>query len=262
MGRPVALVTGAASGLGAATVRALIDRGYAVVGVDREEAEAPLPRGSGTAQDGVVSDGAVEVVRVAADVTDEDQVAAAVREATRRGALRLTVCCAGISASGRLVGRTGAHPLARFRDALEVNLVGTFNTMRLAAEAMTENPLSAGERGAIVLTSSVAGFDGQVVQIAYAASKAGVAGMALPAARDLGQARIRVVAIAPGTFATPMLAGLSPEAQEALAAQIPHPSRPGAPEEFAALVCHIADNQMLNGEVIRLDGALRMPYLP
>ena len=251
MRHPVALVTGATSGLGAATARALAVRGYTVVGVDRDDPSAEPDR---TGADGIV--------RVAADVTDEDQMAAAVRAATERGSLRVVVCCAGISASGRILGRRGPHPLERFRAAVEVNLVGTFNTLRLAAEAMADNPLEGGERGAIVLTSSVTAYDGQVGQIAYAASKAGVAGMALPAARDLGQAKIRVVAIAPGTFETPMLAGLTEQAREALAAQIPHPSRPGAPEEFAALVCHIAENQMLNGEVIRLDGALRMPYLP
>ncbi|GAA6525848.1 SDR family NAD(P)-dependent oxidoreductase [Intrasporangium sp. DVR] len=250
MRHATALVTGATSGLGLATAKALVARGYTLIGVDRD---APAPS-EGAAEDGII--------QVAADVTDEDQMAAAVGVATDRGPLRLTVCCAGISASGRILGRSGPHPLERFRAAVEVNLVGTFNTMRLAAEAMAQNPVEDDERGAIVLTSSVTAYDGQVGQIAYAASKAGVAGMTLPAARDLGRTRIRVVAIAPGTFETPMLAGLTPQAREALAAQIPHPSRPGVPEEFAALVCHIAENRMLNGEVIRLDGALRMPYLP
>ena len=249
MKTPVALVTGAGSGLGAATAAALAAKGYVVVGVDRVTPASPPAD-------------LEDLHWVAADVTDEAQLHAAVHQAAALGDLRVAVACAGVAASGRTLGRSGPHPLEPFEQSVAVNLIGSFNTLRLSAAAMAENAPIDGERGVIVLTSSVAAFDGQVGQIAYAASKAGVAGMTLPAARDLGRVGIRVVAIAPGTFDTPMLAGLTPQAREALAAQIPQPSRPGAPSEFAALVVHVTENAMLNGEVIRLDGGLRMPYLP
>ncbi|MNC85073.1 3-oxoacyl-[acyl-carrier-protein] reductase FabG [compost metagenome] len=197
---------------------------------------------------------------VQTDVTDESQVAKAVAAAREKfGTLHGAVSCAGIAPGERVLGRNGPHRLDSFRRAIEVNLVGTFNVLRLAAQAMAENrPDAEGERGIIINTASIAAYDGQIGQAAYSASKAGVAGLTLPAARELARSGIRVMTIAPGIFETPMVAGFAPELQQALAAQVPFPPRLGRPDEFAALVEHIITNVMLNGEVIRLDGAVRM----
>ena len=195
-----------------------------------------------------------------ADVTSAEQVAGAIAAARKTfGALRGAVNCAGIAIGERVLGRSGPHPLERFRRVVEINLVGTFNVLRLAAQAIAEGPPDPeGERGVIINTASIAATDGQTGQAAYGASKAGVAGLTLPAARELARLGIRVVTIAPGIFETPMMAGMSEEVQASLAAQVPFPARLGRPEEYAALVEHIIGNAMLNGEVIRLDGALRM----
>ena len=192
-----------------------------------------------------------------ADVTDEEQVQAGVAAA---GELRLAVSCAGIGWAERTVGREGPAALQPFETVVRVNLIGTFNVMRIAAASMAANePDRGGERGAVVMTASIAAFDGQIGQAAYSASKGGVVGLTLPAARDLARIGVRVCTIAPGLFDTPLLAGLPEEARQALGAQVPHPPRLGRPEEYAELACHIAENPMLNGETIRLDGALRMP---
>lgn len=272
-----AIVTGGASGLGLATARALVASGVRVVIVD-------LPS----------SDGAVVAADIGAafcpvDVTDAVQVQSAVDAASALGPLRVVVACAGIATPGRVVGRDGPLPLEEFERVVAVNLTGTFNIVRLAAARIAETePLDDGsraepgagtgadlaagtgtgsgtgtgtgtaERGVIITTASVAAFDGQVGQAAYSASKAAVAGMTLPIARELAQHLIRVVTIAPGIFETPMMAGLSREAQDSLGAQVPHPARLGRPAEYAALVSHIIANPMLNGETIRLDGAIRM----
>jgi NAD(P)-dependent dehydrogenase (short-subunit alcohol dehydrogenase family) len=243
VGRTV-LVTGGGSGLGAATARMVVAAGGSVVvaDVDRERGER------------VAGELGERVRFVATDVTDE----ASVRDA-ERGELRAAVSCAGIAPAERVLGRQGPHSLERFVTTVQVNLVGTFNVTRLAAEAMAANePLADGERGVIVNTASVAAFDGQVGQAAYSASKAGVAGMTLPVARELARVGIRVMAIAPGIFDTPMLAAMPDQVRASLGAQIPFPSRLGRPEEYAALVRHILENRMLNGETIRLDGAIRM----
>jgi NAD(P)-dependent dehydrogenase (short-subunit alcohol dehydrogenase family) len=197
---------------------------------------------------------------VATDVTDEAAVRAAVAAAAEGdGGLAVAVACAGIATAERVLGREGPHSLARFAATVQVNLVGTFNLIRLAAEAMAANPPGEdGERGVIITTASVAAFDGQIGQAAYSASKAGVAGMTLPAARELARHGIRVVAVAPGIFDTPMLAAMPDQLRASLGAQVPFPSRLGRPGEYAALVRHICENRMLNGEVIRLDGAIRM----
>jgi NAD(P)-dependent dehydrogenase (short-subunit alcohol dehydrogenase family) len=247
-GRTV-LVTGGGSGLGAATARMVVAQGGSVV-----LADVDAERG------GRVADELGERARfVATDVTDEDSVAATVAAAAEAGGLHVAVSCAGIAPAERVLGRQGPHSLARFVAVVQVNLVGTFNVARLAAEAMAANePLEDGERGVIVNTASVAAFDGQVGQAAYSASKAGVAGMTLPIARELARHGIRVMAIAPGIFDTPMLAAMPDQVRESLGAQVPFPSRLGQPEEYAALVRHIVENRMLNGEVIRLDGAIRM----
>ena len=194
------------------------------------------------------------------DVTDEEAVSAAVNQATEAGDLRISVSCAGIGWAQRVTGKQGPHPLDLFNNVVKVNLIGTFNVLRLAATAINENePLDTGERGVCINTASIAGYDGQIGQTAYASSKAGVIGLTLPAARDLASRGIRVLTIAPGTFDTPMLAMLPKEARDALGAAIPFPSRLGQPAEFAALAIHMVENSMLNGEVVRLDGALRMP---
>ena len=247
--RTVALVTGGASGLGEATTRHLHSLGAAVVIAD-------LPSSPGQ----TLADELGERARfVATDVRDEVAVQAAVDSAGELGELRVAVTCAGIGTPGRVVGRTGALPLESFRQVIDVNLVGTFNVLRLVAAAMVKNEPVDGDRGVCVMTASIAAYDGQVGQAAYAASKGGVVGLTLSAARDLADKAVRVVTIAPGTFATPMLAGLPAEATKVLEAQVPHPSRLGQPAEYAKLVGHVVDNAMLNGEVIRLDGALRMP---
>jgi len=245
----VALVTGGASGLGEATVRRLHADGAIVVIVD-------LPTSAGDA----LADELGERARFApADVRDEEQVQAAIDAAGQLGTLRVVVNCAGVGTPGRVVGRKGPLPLQTFADVVGINLVGTFNVLRLAAAEMLGNDPLDGDRGVVVMTASIAAYDGQIGQAAYAASKGGVVGLTLSAARDLADKGIRVVTVAPGTFLTPMLAGLPPEATAALEAQVPHPSRLGDPAEYASLVRHVVDNGMLNGEVIRLDGALRMP---
>jgi len=245
----VALVTGGASGLGEATTRRLHQSGCAVVIVD-------LPSSRGEALAAELGD---RVSFSPADVRDEAQVQAAIAVASDLGTLRIVVNCAGIGTPGRVVGRKGPLDLESFRRVVDINLIGTFNVLRLAASAMLESEPVDGDRGVIVMTASIAAYDGQVGQAAYAASKGGIVSLTLSAARDLADKRIRVVTVAPGTFATPMLAGLPEEATAALEAQVPHPSRLGQPFEYASLVAHIIDNGMLNGEVIRLDGALRMP---
>ena len=242
----VALVTGGASGLGLATATALSDAGAAVVLVD-------LPSSGGEARAAELG-GAF----VAADVTDPDRVQAAVDQASSMGPLRVAVNCAGIGTPGRVVGKSGPLPLEQFARVVTVNLVGTFNVIRLAAAAMAATEPVDGERGVVVNTASAAAFDGQIGQAAYSASKGGVVGMTLPLARDLASSLIRVMTIAPGLFDTPMLQGLPEPARQSLGAQVPMPSRLGDPREYAMLARHIVENPMLNGEVIRLDGAIRM----
>jgi NAD(P)-dependent dehydrogenase (short-subunit alcohol dehydrogenase family) len=243
-----AVVTGGASGLGLATARALVAAGAKVAILDRN-AEAS---GSMAA--------AIGARAFPCDVSDVDsalQALAGAREA--HGAARILVNCAGIGGAARIVGRGGPMPLDAFERTVRVNLVGTFNMMRLAAADMVAlQPMADGERGLIVSTTSVAAFEGQIGQAAYAASKGGIASLTLPAARELAQFGIRVLAIAPGLFQTPLLGELPPEAQAALAASIPFPKRLGNPDEFARLVLHMVDNLSLNGEVVRLDGALRL----
>ncbi|MDQ0322519.1 NAD(P)-dependent dehydrogenase (short-subunit alcohol dehydrogenase family) [Pararhizobium capsulatum DSM 1112] len=246
----VLLVTGGGSGLGAAVARMAVRKGARVMIVD-------LNADTGAA---MASDLGATACFVRADVTKEADGAAAVSAALERfGHLHGLVNCAGIAPAEKVLGREGPHLLESFSRAVNINLIGTFNMMRLAAEAIArETPDTEGERGVIVNTASVAAFDGQVGQAAYAASKAGVAGMTLPVARELARHGIRVVAIAPGIFETPMMAGMPAEVQEALGKSVPFPPRLGRPDEFAMLVHHIFENTMLNGEVIRLDGALRM----
>jgi NAD(P)-dependent dehydrogenase (short-subunit alcohol dehydrogenase family) len=245
-----ALVVGGASGLGEAAARALHERGAHVVVADLD-----ADRGAALA-----AELGERASFVATDVTQAEQVEAAVAAAARApGGLRISMQCAGIGYAERLAPPRGPHRLEAFERVLAVNLTGTFNALRLASAAMLANdPDEGGERGVCVNTASIAAWDGQVGQIAYAASKGGVVAMTLPAARDLADAGIRVCAIAPGLFDTPLLAGLPAAAREQLAAAIPFPPRLGQPAEFAELACHIVSNVMLNGEVIRLDGALRM----
>jgi NAD(P)-dependent dehydrogenase (short-subunit alcohol dehydrogenase family) len=243
-----ALVVGGASGLGEATVRRLHQQGAAVTiaDVNAEKAEALAAE--------------LGIAFVACDVREEDQVQAAVEDAARaEGGLRICVCCAGTGYAQKVTGSKGPHPLEPFAVILAINLIGTFNVLRFASTAMLGNePLADGERGVCVNTASIAAYDGQVGQVAYSASKGGVVGMTLPAARDLASSGIRVVTIAPGLFDTPLLAMLPPEARESLGKSIPWPPRLGLPAEYAQLAAHIVENRMLNGEVIRLDGALRM----
>jgi NAD(P)-dependent dehydrogenase (short-subunit alcohol dehydrogenase family) len=246
----VAVVTGGASGLGAATVRRLVKGGGRAVILDlNEDLGARLARELG---------GAVRFART--DVASEQDVEAALALAVREfGRLDLAVNCAGIGVAEKTVGKTGPHPLALFQKVIAVNLVGTFNVIRLAAARMTGNaPNSDGERGVVVNTASIAAFDGQIGQAAYSASKGGVVGMTLPIARELARTGIRVCTIAPGLFETPILTALSDEARRALEATIPFPPRLGRPEEYARLVQDIVENPMLNGETIRLDACLRM----
>ncbi len=243
-----ALVTGGASGLGEATARALAAAGAKVALLDMNEARAAE----------VASE--IGGIALACNVASAESAEAAVAEArAQHGAARILINCAGIGKSGRVVGKAGPMPLEDFRRVIEVNLIGSFNLIRLmAADAETLPPLADGARGVIVNTASVAAFDGQIGQAAYSASKGGIVGMTLPIARDLARSGIRVCTIAPGIFATPMLRGLPQEVQDSLAASIPFPRRLGQPEEFAALAMHIIANPMLNGETIRLDGAIRM----
>jgi NAD(P)-dependent dehydrogenase (short-subunit alcohol dehydrogenase family) len=244
-----ALVVGGASGLGEATARRLHEQGAIVTIADLN------------AEKGAALAAELGVEFVACDVREESQVQAAVERATEAdGGLRIAVCCAGIGWAQKVAGSKGPHALMPFETTIQINLIGTFNVLRLAATAMiAADPLEDGERGVCVNTASVAAFDGQIGQIAYSASKGGIVGMTLPAARDLAGQGIRVNTIAPGLFDTPLLAALPEEARQKLGAGVPFPQRLGAPTEYAQLACHIVENRMLNGEVIRLDGALRMP---
>jgi 3-hydroxyacyl-CoA dehydrogenase / 3-hydroxy-2-methylbutyryl-CoA dehydrogenase len=249
--RTGAIVAGGASGLGAATVRALHEAGALVVIADLnaelgEELASELGDRASFAQ---------------ADVTDPDSVKAAIDAAAQAdGGLRISVCCAGIGWVGRVAGKDGPHDLAVYSKVIEVNLIGTFNVLRLACDAMNANePDEGGERGVCVNTASIAAFDGQIGQVAYSSSKGGVVGLTLPAARDMASRGVRVATIAPGTFDTPMLAALPQERRDALGAAIPFPSRLGLPGEYASLALEIVRNPMINGETMRLDGALRMP---
>jgi NAD(P)-dependent dehydrogenase (short-subunit alcohol dehydrogenase family) len=244
-----ALVVGGASGLGEATVRALHERGalVTIADVNAEKGES------------LASELGLEFV--SCDVREEQQVEAAVAKAAAvEGGLRISICCAGTGWAQKIAGSKGPHPLMPFETIIQINLIGTFNVLRFAAAAMIgTEPGEDGERGVCVNTASIAAFDGQVGQVAYSASKGGVVGMTLPTARDLAQYGIRVNTIAPGLFDTPLLAALPEEARQALGAGIPFPQRLGQPAEYAQLACQIVENRMLNGETIRLDGALRMP---
>lgn len=244
------LISGGGSGLGAAVAHRLAADGGRVAIADIDE-------NGGTALAAEIGDGAWFVQT---DVTREDDVAAAIEGTCARfGALNGTINCAGVAPGERILGRNGIHRLDTFQRALSINLVGTFNVLRHAAQAMNKNaPNEDGERGVIVNTASIAAFEGQVGQVAYSASKAGIVGMTLPAARELARFGIRVMTIAPGIFDTPLLGAMPEEVRDSLGAQVPFPSRLGRPEEFARLVAEIVENPMLNGETIRLDGAMRM----
>ena len=242
-----ALVAGGASGLGAATARA-----FSQAGANVTIADIDAERGAALADE-------LGARFVATDVTDEAQVQAAVDAAAGEDGLRVSVSCAGIGPAEKTAGRKGAHDLALFERVIAINLVGSFNVLRLAAAKMLANtPDDEGQRGVHINTASIAAFDGQIGQAAYSASKGGIVGLTLPAARDLAQSGIRVCAIAPGLFDTPLLAGLPEDVRTSLGATVPNPPRLGRPDEYAALALHIVSNTMLNGEVIRLDGALRM----
>ena len=244
----VALITGGASGLGAATAQVLAEAGAKVALLDINEKAA----GELAAKLGGVA--------AACDVTDEASAVAAIAKVKEKlGAPRILVSCAGVGPAKRILGRGGPMPLADYRKVIEINLIGTFNMMRLAAAEMAKlDPLPGGDRGVVVNTASVAAFDGQIGQAAYSSSKGGVAALTLPAAREFSQFGIRVMTIAPGIFATPMLMALPQEAQDSLGKQVPFPPRLGHPSEYAQLVRQVAENPMLNGETIRLDGAIRM----
>lgn len=243
----VFLITGGASGLGAATARMFAAEGGKIIVADlNQDAGAALAQELGG-------------VFVKCDVSREDDAIQAVEAATRLGVLRGLINCAGVAPAIKTVGKDGPHPLDAFTRTISINLIGTFNMIRLAAAAMANNePNAGGERGVVINTASVAAFDGQIGQAAYAASKSGVAGMTLPIARDLSRNAIRVMTIAPGIFETPMLLGMPQEVQDALGAMVPFPPRLGKPVEYAMLAKQIVENPMLNGEVIRLDGAIRM----
>lgn len=243
----VFIVTGGASGLGEGTARMLAAHGGKVVVADMQE-----EKGRAVAS-------AINGIFVKCDVSNEADGRNVMQQATALGKLMGLVNCAGIAPAEKTVGKNGAHNLAVYQKVIQVNLIGTFNMIRLAAEAMSKNdPESTGERGVIISTASVAAYDGQIGQAAYAASKGGVVGMTLPIARDLARNGIRNMTIAPGIFGTPMLFGMPQEVQDALAAGVPFPSRLGTPEDYAKLAQHIFENDMLNGEVIRLDGAIRL----
>jgi len=246
----VALVTGGASGLGEATVRALIAKGGRAAILDRPQSPGEK----------LAAELGASAVFAPADVTSEEQVASAIKRAVDAfGGVHIAINCAGVGAAMKTTGSSGPMPLDIFEMVIRINLIGTFNVIRLAATEMLKNtPNGDGERGVLINTASIAAFDGQIGQAAYSASKGGVVGMTLPIARDLSRNGIRCVTIAPGTFDTPMLAMLPEPQRQALGAQIPFPSRLGKPVEYAALACHIVENAMINGETIRLDGALRM----
>jgi NAD(P)-dependent dehydrogenase (short-subunit alcohol dehydrogenase family) len=244
-----AIVVGGASGLGEATVRALHELGAAVT-----IADVNADKGQALASE-------LGAEFVVCDVREESQVEGAVQKAAAtNGPLRIAVCCAGTGWAQKVAGSKGPHPLLPFETIVQINLIGTFNVLRFAASAMIgSEPAEDGERGVCVTTASIAAYDGQIGQIAYSASKGGVVAMTLPAARDLSRYGIRVNTIAPGLFDTPLLAALPEEARQKLGAGVPYPPRLGQPPEYAQLACHIVENRMLNGETIRLDGALRMP---
>ncbi|KZF12438.1 3-hydroxy-2-methylbutyryl-CoA dehydrogenase [Rhodococcus sp. EPR-157] len=244
----VALVTGGASGLGLATTQALIDAGVYVGILD-------LPGSPGPS---VQDEHSGSVTFLPGDVTSTEDVTGALDALAERGPLRVVVNCAGVGPPGKVLGKNGPLPMEDFERIVRINLFGTFNVIRLASERIAATDSVDGERGVVVNTASVAAFDGQIGQPAYAASKGGIVSMALPIARELARHQIRVATIAPGIFATPLLATLPEDAKASLGAQVPHPSRLGDPAEFGALVRHIVENPMLNGEVIRLDGAIRM----
>jgi NAD(P)-dependent dehydrogenase (short-subunit alcohol dehydrogenase family) len=243
-----ALITGGGSGLGAATARALAAAGakVAILDVNMDNAQKVAKETGGIA--------------IKCDVADAASAEAAVAEArAKNGAARILINCAGIGPAARIVGKDGPMPLAEFSKVININLIGSFNMMRLAgADAQKLEPLADGERGVIISTASVAAYEGQIGQAAYSASKGGVVALTMPAAREFARFGIRVLAIAPGLFGTPMLLGMPQNVQDSLAASVPFPTRFGTPEEYAKLAMHIIDNVMLNGEVIRLDGAIRM----
>jgi NAD(P)-dependent dehydrogenase (short-subunit alcohol dehydrogenase family) len=241
----VAVVTGGASGLGLATTKRLLDAGASVVVIDLKGEEAVAELGE-------------RAKFVANDVTDEEGVGKALDVAESLGPVRINVNCAGIGNAAKTLSKDGPFPLKAFKKVVEVNLIGTFNVLRLSAERIAKTEPINGERGVIINTASVAAFEGQIGQAAYSASKGGVVGMTLPIARDLSRDLIRVCTIAPGLFKTPLLGSLPEEAQKSLGQQVPHPARLGDPDEYGALAVHIIENPMLNGEVIRLDGAIRM----
>jgi NAD(P)-dependent dehydrogenase (short-subunit alcohol dehydrogenase family) len=243
-----ALVTGGASGLGLATVKNLHAAGAKVVIID-------LPSSDGEAVAKGLGDG---VVFAGADVRDPEAVQAAIDAASGLAPLRIAINCAGMGYAIKTIGKEGPHDLEKFQRTIEINLIGTFNVIRLAAARMAEADEVDGERGVIVNTASVAAFDGQIGQAAYSASKGGIVGMTLPIARDLASTKIRVCTVAPGLFKTPLFDSLPPDAIASLEKSVPHPSRLGDPAEFASMVAHIVENPMLNGETIRLDGAIRM----
>ncbi|MFW0771825.1 SDR family NAD(P)-dependent oxidoreductase [Paenarthrobacter nitroguajacolicus] len=259
----VALVTGGASGLGAATAKRLFDAGASVVLVDLPQSAGDDYAAELNAGGSSEGESGPRAVFAPADVTNESQVQAAVDAATTLGPLRIVVNCAGIATPGKVLGREGVLPLENFNKVIQINLVGTFNVIRLAAAAMVETEpvateLGGPERGVFINTASVAAFEGQIGQPAYAASKGAVAAMTLPLAREFARSLIRVATIAPGIFETPMMAGLPQSAQDSLGQQVPHPARLGRAAEYANLAAHIVENAMLNGETIRLDGAIRM----
>ncbi|GAB3622883.1 3-hydroxyacyl-CoA dehydrogenase [Mariniluteicoccus endophyticus] len=245
----VVLITGGASGLGEATAREVLDSGAKVVVLD-------LPGSRGIEAYAEFGD---RVAFAPADVRSADDVAAAIAKAKEMGTLRAAICCAGVATPGRIISRKGVLDLETYRTVVEINLIGTFNVLRLAAEAMLDNEPLDGDRGVVIMTASVAAYDGQIGQAAYASSKGGIVGLNLSAARDLADKSIRVMTIAPGVMETPMMAGLPEAARTSLEALVPHPARLGSPAEYAMLARHILENPLLNGEVIRLDGALRMP---
>lgn len=243
----VFIVTGGASGLGEGTARMLAANGGTVVIADMQE-----EKGQAVAKD-------IGGIFVKCDVSNEADGHAVIQRATAHGKLLGLVNCAGIAPAEKTVGKNGAHNLALYQKVIQVNLIGSFNMIRLAAEAMSKNePEATGERGVLISTASVAAYDGQIGQAAYSASKGGIVGMTLPIARDLARNGIRNMTIAPGIFGTPMLFGMPQEVQDALAAGVPFPSRLGTPQDYAKLAKHIIENDMLNGEVIRLDGAIRL----